>query len=200
MPGSAGSKAPELVGSLLENARSTTARAAGRALDGEAWRRAVGPRISERTSPGKLHHGVLTVNVASAVWAQELSFLERDLIERLRGVGIAVSSLRFRVSEAVRRAPEQRGERRKPAPPPIPLPADLEARLAAVDDPELRAAIAEAAGHWLAQRQAPAATSPKRPARGPRPDARESGRPDPAAARPRVASRRNSGGDRGSGR
>jgi hypothetical protein len=200
MPRAAGSKSPELVGNLLERARDTTRRAAGRAVDADAWRRAVGPRIAERATPAGLKQGVLSVEVASSVWAQELSFLERELVTRLAGVGVQVSALRFYVRQSARRGPVEPAAPRKPAPPPRPLPADLKARLSAVDDPELRAAIAEAAGLWLAKQERAALTSPKRPARAPRSDVAGSDRPDRAGSPSNAASRRSSGGGRGSGR
>jgi hypothetical protein len=199
MPRAEGAKSPELVGNLLERARETTRRAAGRAVDAEAWRRAVGPRIAERATPAGLKHGVLSVEVASSVWAQELSFLERELVARLAVVGVTVTALRFRVRPSARRDPVERAAARKPEPP-KPLPSDLKARLSAVDDPELRAAIAEAAGLWLAKQERAAVTSLKRPARAPRSAAKGSDRPDRAGAPSNAASRRSSGGDRGSGR
>lgn len=187
---SAGS--PELVGGLLDGARSATARKAGRAVDADVWRRAVGPRIAERATPGRLSAGVLLVQVPSSVWAQELSFLEPELVQRLRGAGVDVRSLRFRVS-APGRAPAPARPRR-PTPPAAPLPPELEQRLAEVDDPALRAAIAEAAGHWLAREPAGAraVTSRKPRARDPRCDAAENDPRDRAAARRRAGSKRSS--------
>lgn len=199
MPKAKSAKPPELVGNLLEQARDVTGRAAGRGVGADEWRKAVGPRIAERATPGQLKHGVLAVQVASSVWAQELSFLERELVERLRQVGVAVTALRFRVTPAARSTAAARAAPRRPAPPPRPLPAELEARLSAVDDPELRAAIAEAAGHWLAHQER-ALTSPKRPARAPRYDAKESDQPDRADSKSRATPRRSSGAGRGSDR
>jgi hypothetical protein len=200
MPRAADAKSPELVGNLLERARETTRRAAGRAVDAEAWRRAVGARIAERAKPGSLKQGVLSVEVASSVWAQELSFLERELVSRLAAEGVTVSGLRFWVRPSARAAPIESARARRPEPPPRPLPADLKARLAAVDDPELRAAIAEAAGYWLARQERAALTSPTRRARAPRSDAKGSDRPDRAGSPSSAGSRRSSGGGRGSGR
>ena len=188
---------PELVGDLLERTRQTTSRAAGRAVDGELWRRAVGPRIAERATPGRLERGVLSVHVASSVWAQELSLLERELCERLHAAGLGVSSLRFRVS--ARPSTARPAPKRAPTPPP-PLPPELAERLKHVDDPELRATIADAAGHWLAERERARVTSQKPAARGLRSGAPGSDRQDRAGPPPRGASPRTSGGGRGRGR
>ena len=185
--------APELVGNLLERARDTTSKRAGRGVDAGVWLAVVGRRIAERASPGRIDGGVLSVNVASSVWAQELSFLERELLERLNAVGVLVTSLRFRVVAKPQAPIAARPEPRAPRPAP-PLPPDLEQRLARVDDPELRAAIAEAAGRWLSleKDRGKPVTSPKQRARGPRSDARESDRPDPAGRRPPAGSGRSS--------
>ncbi len=187
-------RGPELLGALLADARARAARSAepGR-IDAELWRRAVGPRISDRTRPGRLERGTLLVRVASAVWAQELSLLSDDLIGRLRASGLAVDTLRFRVERLEPRprvvAP------RAPAPPPAPLPADLESRLAEVDDPELRAAIAQAAGYSLAldARRPSDASEPKPAAPGPRSAASGSDQPDRTSPAPRAGSRRRRG-------
>lgn len=151
------------------------------------------PGFSDRTRPGRLERGTLLVRVASAVWAQELSLLSDDLIGRLRASGLAVDTLRFRVERLEPRprvvAP------RAPAPPPAPLPADLESRLAEVDDPELRAAIAQAAGYSLAldARRPSDASEPKPAAPGPRSAASGSDQPDRTSPAPRAGSRRRRG-------
>lgn len=187
-------RGPELLGALLAGARSRAARSGepGR-IDAELWRRVVGPRISDRTRPGRLERGTLLVRVASAVWAQELSLLSDDIIGRLRASGLAVDALRFRVE---RLEPRPRvAAPAAPAPPPEPLPADLERRLAEVDDPELRAAIAQAAGYSLAldARRASDASETKPGARGPRSAASGSGQPDRISPAPSAGSRRRRG-------
>src|SRR5262245_57817145 len=128
-------RSPAPIGVLLEEARDASARAGGIVLDRERWRRAVGERIAARTEPGRLRAGVLTVHAASSAWAQELTFLAPDILERVKALGLAVSSLRFVVRPEVRR-PQPRTAPTKPAPK-KPLPEDLSARLAGVGDPEL---------------------------------------------------------------
>ncbi len=191
-------RGPQLLGALLEDARARSARAAeaGR-IDAELWRRVVGPRIGDRTAPGRLERGTLLVRVASAVWAQELSLLSDDIIARLRAAGLAVDALRFRVERID--PPVRIAAPAPPAPPPEPLPEELEKRLAAVDDPELRTAIAAAAGHSLAldtrRRKASAAraSEPKRGARAPRSAGSGSDRPDRTSPAPRAGRQRRRG-------
>lgn len=124
-----------------------------------AWWQAVGPRIAERARPMRLMRGELMVLVASATWAQELSFLAPTIMERLVALGFAVERLRFqvgRIDPAVRRP--------QPAPPRfVPPPAELSTRLAksieAVENEALRLAIFRAASAnlaWQKQKEQPA--------------------------------------------
>src|SRR4029453_11781903 len=62
---------PTHVGALL----GTGPLASSGLVDRERWRRIVGDRVAARTRPGRLRDGTLTIHVASAVWAQELSLL-----------------------------------------------------------------------------------------------------------------------------
>src|SRR5687768_11289288 len=64
---------PASLASLLTQTRVTAGQAGHVAVDGDTWTRLVGVRIAERAQPGPAHAGILTVHVASAVWAQELS-------------------------------------------------------------------------------------------------------------------------------
>lgn len=188
-------RGPELLGALLADARAKAAASGepGR-IDTELWRRAVGPRIGERAAPGRLERGTLVVRVASAVWAQELSLLSDDIIGRLQAAGLAVHALRFRV-ERIEPAPRIAAAA-PPTPPPAPLPDDLAERLARIDDPELRSAIADAASYSLAldAERERAASEPKRGARAPRSAGSGSDPPGRSAHEPRAGSRRRRGG------
>jgi predicted nucleic acid-binding Zn ribbon protein len=145
---SSNDKGPVSLLRLLGASATLGARTCG--ISGREWQSIVGPRLSERAQPESLSDGVLSVRVPSSTWAQELSFLSHVILERLRQGGHAVSKLRFRVS-----APATRP---KNEPPPervvkAPLPAALVQRLAAIDDPELRQAIAEAAALSLGRQR-----------------------------------------------
>ena len=50
------------------------------------WEGVVGPAIAAECSPVSERAGVVTVVCRSAVWAQELSFMAPDLVERLNAV------------------------------------------------------------------------------------------------------------------
>jgi hypothetical protein len=113
------------------------------------WEAAVGSRIAARARPVRLDRGVLVVRTATATWAQELALLADAILAQLRGRGIAVESLRFRVGHVdAPERPPTRGEVRT-APPAVPLPPAVEAVVERVADPELRDAIARAAARDL---------------------------------------------------
>ena len=146
---SSGDHQPELLGAVLSDTRVAVGKAARASpVDRETWRRVLGNRIAQRSAPGQIRRGVLTAAVSSAVWAQELSFLSGEIVSRLRAAGLSVDAIRFRVTPMQPPPPPPPAAKRLS--PVAPLPAMLEERLARIEDPELRAAIAEAASHSLA--------------------------------------------------
>jgi hypothetical protein len=179
-----GRRSPSPLGVLLEGARDASARAGGVVIDRVTWQRVVGTRIASRTEPGRLRSGVLTVHVATPAWAQELSFFTAEMLARLKGLGLGVSSLRFQVrpvtANLLRRATA-------PALPRAELPAAVVERLAHVKDPALRAAIAEAASLGLA-RARDASSAPR--ARAPRAAEPRNVPPGAGTRRPPGATRR----------
>jgi hypothetical protein len=116
------------------------------AIDRDTWRRLLGDRIARRTEPGPLSGGVLTIFVASAPWAQELSLLTNELLQRLAPLGLRVNTVRFRVRQQIQ-GPAALPKRRPAAR--VPLPHELRARVDSVEDPELRQVITDAAELWL---------------------------------------------------
>jgi len=170
------------------------------------WEAAVGSRIAARARPVRLDRRVLVVRTATATWAQELALLADAILLQLRGRGIAVDALRFRVGpvDAPERPPTRNEVR--VAPPAVALPASLEAEVERVPDLELRAIIAHAAAKnlgWQSIRErsraplthpgerpraspdpAPPPTSGRSGARGPRPAAPENA---PPARSPRTS-------------
>ncbi len=178
---------PAHIGPLLNATRAEAARALRLGpVDLELWRSVVGPRIAERTRPGSVRRQLLTVTVASAVWAQELSLLASDILARLAEAGLNVTGIRFVVGKLTR------AELLRVAPPPPPpraaLPRDLSGRIEQIEDPELRAVIAEAARSSLALERP---TSTTRAAPDPRSVASRNARSDPAGLAPSAASRRS---------
>lgn len=146
-------RAPTPLAELLDDAQTETARRAGAAFTPTIWRTAVGARIADRTRVGSLVRGTLTIYAASSTWANELTFLTTDIIARLRSADVDVHTLKFRIKDlGLPPAPKTARQSTPRAPAKAPLPPDLVERLARVDDPELRAAIAEAAALSLGAR------------------------------------------------
>lgn len=176
---------PTLLASVLDGAHRALAHAAHAGpVDREAWREIAGDRIASRTEVGQLEQGTLQVLVDSPVWAQELAFLSRDIVERLRSRGLPVDRIRFRVATV---APLDARPRRERSVAPVALPDPLTAQLAQIEDPDLRAVITEAARFSLGLR---AEATGSRAARAPRSAATGSGPPDPSAPAARGAPRR----------
>jgi len=100
------------------------------------WPAVIGPALAAVTVPRRLAQGTLTLGCAGPV-AMELQHLAPQLIARINGhLGrAAVARLRF-VQDAARPLPAA-----APAPTPAPQPATLRDAVAAVADPELRAAL-----------------------------------------------------------
>lgn len=47
------------------------------------WDEAVGEKIAAKAHPAKFHDGLLTVNVSSAPWLQQLTFLKSDIKNKI---------------------------------------------------------------------------------------------------------------------
>lgn len=61
------------------------------------WPSVVGEDIAARTEATKIDRGVLYVRVDHGAWMQELHFIEKDLITKLRGAapGVDLKKIRF---------------------------------------------------------------------------------------------------------
>ncbi len=163
---------PAPLGRVLADTQKVASSKTGAALTPDEWRRLVGAKIAARTRVGRLSKNALTVYVASSAWCNELSLLSPDIVARLQRAGLDIHKLELRVSSfdeptapsrpsraPARAAATTRGASEPPAPAPSRqakksiLPASLQERLALIDDPELRAAIAEAAALSLASQR-----------------------------------------------
>lgn len=111
------------------------------------WPTVVGPRLAAHCLPeriafptGERSGATLHLRVESGPWAVEIAHQEPQIRERINGFfGYgAVARLRLIQGPLPRRRPAA-------APPPLPLTpqenADLDARLTAVEDPEMRAIL-----------------------------------------------------------
>ena len=178
---------PAALGALLASSREAAARYAGTVIDREQWRHIVGERIAARTEPGAKRGRELTVHVASASWAQELSLLVNEIVARLKSAGIHVDTVRFRVKEiaATTRDPAARQVAYRKAA----LPSALARQLDSIDDSELRDAIGEAAALWLALDEIKSAAAPPN-ATSKSNSSYPKGQAPPSSARPAATSAR----------
>jgi predicted nucleic acid-binding Zn ribbon protein len=94
---------PKRLGDVLSAVRSEAAPATMLAAAQELWAEVAGPKVAAESAPVSERDGLITVACHSAVWAQELDLLQRELVDRLNeairersgGEGAAVSGLRF---------------------------------------------------------------------------------------------------------
>lgn len=114
------------------------------------WMRALPKRVVLNARPVRIERGVLWVNVTNPVWAQELSYLEKDLLAKLQQVpgAASVKSIRFRVGPLPDVKPLEdptgptavpRARAKKRVPDPV-----LDAALTTVTDDSVREAIERA--------------------------------------------------------
>jgi hypothetical protein len=172
---------PTLLGSLVADARAGMIRAGGCPLDGHTWRGAIGERIASRSTPEQLRDGVLTLRVATPVWAQELSLLSSTIIERLLPLGFVVHAVRCKVGAVEPSRSIGRTRQLVPAAA-VELPPDLTRQLAQIADDDLRATIEAAARSQLQlQSQRHAVPQPRT----------QSG--DPSATKPNVRGPQSAG-------
>ena len=61
------------------------------------WPTVVGDELAARTKATKIDRGVLFVHVDHGAWLQELHFIEKDLIAKLRELvpGVTIKKIRF---------------------------------------------------------------------------------------------------------
>lgn len=138
---------PLALGDVLETAGEHKRSPYPPPVDLVLWARLAGAAIARRSEPRTLRDGVLTVQVTSSAWAQELTFLHDSLLAKLAAAGFPVKQLRFRVGPLPGKEPPPP---RRTAIPKKPTPANVEAALQQMEDPELREVLAEAS-HYLTE-------------------------------------------------
>lgn len=65
------------------------------------WPDVVGPDLASRTVASRIDKGVLYVRVDHGAWMQELHFIEKDLVRKLRAAapGVDLKRIRFSAKE-----------------------------------------------------------------------------------------------------
>lgn len=75
--------APRPFSFALDGLTSTIAPSTPLARAQEVWEQAAGEAVAQAASPTSERGGVLTVTCSASVWAQELTLMSSQLIERL---------------------------------------------------------------------------------------------------------------------
>lgn len=93
-------RSPEALAAVLREAVAGAAPDTLLARVQAVWRDVAGEAIAAESAPSSEREGTVTVECSGAVWAQELTLLERDLVAALnaRLEGSPVRSLRFKVT------------------------------------------------------------------------------------------------------
>ena len=65
-----------------------------------SWPEVVGEDVADRTEAVKIHNGVLYVHVSHSAWMQELHFIEKEIIEKLKAKtpDVELNQIRFSTS------------------------------------------------------------------------------------------------------
>ena len=66
------------------------------------WPEVVGEELAKRSRPQRIHGETLIVTVKNSAWAQEMSFLKKTILERLKKYlqrGVHISDVRFVVQD-----------------------------------------------------------------------------------------------------
>jgi predicted nucleic acid-binding Zn ribbon protein len=92
-------RAPERFADILRDAVDKAAPDTLLARVQAVWPEVAGAAIAAEAAPSTEREGIVTVDCSGAVWAQELTLLEPELVGRLndRLEGVQARSLRFRV-------------------------------------------------------------------------------------------------------
>ena len=122
------------------------------------WGTIAGPQLAAVTQPESIRARVLFVTVSDAIWLQQVTFYQAQLLENMRRIlgHVPITKLHFTLARSaprppVRSSPEEVLE-------PVPLTAVEEQQVqegtASIADPELREAVRRAWQQgWQARRQ-----------------------------------------------
>lgn len=116
-----------------------------------AWKQIAGEGLRSNAVPVSLNDRTLTIAVADAAWQKQMQSLSGPLLFRLNSMlgQPVVTSLNFCEDPGlIERARHELGKVQEPAPP-APVPAELLAAAAAIDDKDLRRAFLGAATSCL---------------------------------------------------
>lgn len=101
-----------------------------------AWESIVGVEVARHVRPERIRRNILHLVADTGIWAQEVSFARRDILERLQRAGIPIGDLRLR--QGTLPQADALPVLAAPPRPPDPPPGDISSL---VGDPTLRATL-----------------------------------------------------------
>ncbi len=134
-------RTPRIVTDILDDRRcgvGQQVQSARRVL--AAWQTAVGEQLASRTAPLRTEGQYLIIGVTDTIWIQEIEFLSRDILERLRDLLPDLGATRIRCEYVHPQPPPPEINPPRPSPerPPVDLAHDA---VSAVRNPHLKAAF-----------------------------------------------------------
>ena len=121
------------------------------------WHAIAGPQLAAVTQPESIRARVLFITVSDAIWLQQITFYQAQLLENIRGVlgNVAITRLHFTLAMSSARRPVFSSPEEGPEP--LPLTAVEEQQMqegtASIADPDLREAVRRAWQRgWQARR------------------------------------------------
>jgi predicted nucleic acid-binding Zn ribbon protein len=121
------------------------------------WSDIAGPQLAAVTQPQSIRARVLFITVSDAIWLQQITFYQAQLLENIRSVlgDVAITRLHFTLVMSSSQQPALAPPKQEPGP--VPLTAveqqQMQASTAGIADPDLREAIRRAWQRgWQARR------------------------------------------------
>jgi predicted nucleic acid-binding Zn ribbon protein len=121
------------------------------------WPDIAGPQLAAVTQPESIRARVLFIMVSDAIWLQQITFYQAQLLENIRSVlgDVAITRLHFTLAMSSSRQPALAPPEQGPAP--LPLTAveaqQMQESTAGIADPDLREAVRRAWQQgWQARR------------------------------------------------
>lgn len=139
---------PERLGTLLTRLELTPELKArlGDLAIWQKWEQAVGTTIASKATPLRLIGGTLTVQVNSAPWMQQLSFMKNELRNRLNEAlgGVRIKEISLKLGYTSRKESHEPEEAvRRPKPLAASAKSWINQQVSDLEDPELKELMKE---------------------------------------------------------
>jgi predicted nucleic acid-binding Zn ribbon protein len=121
------------------------------------WQAIAGPQLAAVTQPESIRARVLFITVSDAIWLQQITFYQAQLLENMRSVlgNVAITRLHFTLAMSSARRPvlSSPAEELEPLPLTVAEEQQMQDGTASIADPDLREAVRRAWQRgWQARR------------------------------------------------